>query len=464
MTTERDLSRRGIVAAMAAGATLAPILGPGEAMAAGKPRSSRYGSIIDAAEHGVSPDLTKDQTAALQRAVDLAAERSAPLHLPAGRYLVNGVRLRPGSRLHGAGPATVLAGTDTGPILAATATDALHLSDLCIDGAFVPLGSGNHPGLLALDRCAGFSIERMTIKRSAANGISLVACSGRITHTSVAEARDAAIFSLDADPATGALAISQCRISDCADNGILIWRTASGHDGSRVLDTTIERIGNRSGGSGQYGNGVNVFRAGSVSVSNCFIAHCSYSAIRGNAASNILMSANQIAHISEVALYAEFGFEGALIANNVIEHAATGIAVTNFNEGGRLAVVQGNLVRNLFRREHEPVDKRGDGIAVEADAVVSGNVIEGAPTAGILIGWGPYMRNVAATGNLVREAGIGIAVSTVSGVGRCLLANNMIVSARHGAIRAMDHDKPVSADLTRVPSHAGITLQGNVTT
>ena len=62
--------------------------------------------------------------------------------------------------------------------------------------------------------------------------------------------------------------------------------------------------------------------------------------------------------------------------------------MTNFNDGGRLAVVQGNILRNLFRREQEPEDKRGEGITVEADTSVTGNVIENAPTAGIVIGSG----------------------------------------------------------------------------
>ncbi|HEY8128024.1 MAG TPA: hypothetical protein VIF39_04815, partial [Hyphomicrobium sp.] len=47
--------------------------------------------------------------------------------------------------------------------------------------------------------------------------------------------------------------------------------------------------------------------------------------------------------------------------------------------------------------EQEPEDKRGEGIGVEADAVVVGNTIENAPTVGIQIGWGSYMRDVAAT-------------------------------------------------------------------
>ena len=77
------------------------------------------------------------------------------------------------------------------------------------------------------------------------------------------------------------------------------------------------------------------------------IRHCAYSAVRGNAAANIQIAGNSISDVGEVALYAEFGFEGAVIANNSVDGAAIGVSVTNFNEGGRLAVVQGNIIRNL---------------------------------------------------------------------------------------------------------------------
>ena len=130
-----------------------------------------------------------------------------------------------------------------------------------------------------------------------------------------------------------------------------------------------------------------MFRAGSVLVSGNRIADCAFSAIRSNSGSNCQMIGNSCARLGEVALYAEFAFEGAVIANNLVDKAATGISVTNFNEGGRLAVVQGNLIRNLFIRKD--ADARGIGIAVEADSVVSGNVIEGSPGFGIMIGWGP---------------------------------------------------------------------------
>jgi len=185
--------------------------------------------------------------------------------------------------------------------------------------------------------------------------------------------------------------------------------------------------------------------------------------VRGNTASNIQIIANSCERLGEVALYAEFGFEGALIANNLVDFAATGISVTNFNEGGRLAVIQGNLIGNLFRREHEKEDKRGEGIGVEADAVVIGNTIENAPTVGIQIGWGPFMRDVAATGNVIRHARVGISVTGSSQAGKCLIANNLISDAKDGAIREMQFGAMTGPDLAREPTAtARIQLAGNL--
>src|SRR5437660_427167 len=180
------------------------------------------------------------------------------------------------------------------------------------------------------------------------------------------------------------------------------WRGQSGDDGTIVADNRIAAIANRSGGSGQYGNAINVFRAANVIVRGNRIVNCAFSAVRGNAASNLKVEGNSISDVREVALYAEFGFEGALIANNTVDGAAIGVAVTNFNEGGRLAVVQGNIVRNLLPTRPggtDPGDGAGIGLYVEADSAVTGNVVENAPTAGIVLGFGRYLRDVAATGN-----------------------------------------------------------------
>jgi uncharacterized secreted repeat protein (TIGR03808 family) len=140
--------------------------------------------------------------------------------------------------------------------------------------------------------------------------------------------------------------------------------------------------------------------------------------------------------------------------------------VTNFNEGGRLAVVQGNIVRNLLPRRPagtDPGDVGGVGISVEADSAVTGNVIENAPTAGIMLGFGQYLRDVSVTGNVVRIADIGIAVSVVPGAGTALIANNVIAEARRGAIVGMARSKPVTGDLAKGggEQYANLSISGN---
>src|SRR5690606_9697201 len=150
-------------------------------------------------------------------------------------------------------------------------------------------------------------------------------------------------------------------------------------------------------------------------------------------------------------------------ANNLIDTAATGISVTNFNEGGRLAVIQGNLIRNLFRREHEAEDKRGEGIGVEADAAVIGNTIENAPTVGIQIGWGTFMRDVAATGNVIRQARVGISITGAPEAGKCLIANSLLSNAKDGAIRQMQFGVMMGPVLIREPGgNERIQLAGNM--
>ena len=108
-------------------------------------------------------------------------------------------------------------------------------------------------------------------------------------------------------------------IQDTNDNGIEILRTSIGDDGTLVADNRIEDIKAGPGGSGQYGNAINAFRAGNVIVRGNRIKNCDYSAVRGNSASNIQITGNSISDVREVALYSEFAFEGAVIANNTVD-------------------------------------------------------------------------------------------------------------------------------------------------
>jgi len=300
------------------------------------------------------------------------------------------------------------------------------------------------------------------IKGSGQNGLVCVATSGEVSETTFTDTADAAIHVLD----SAGLVIARNRIDAAGNNGIQVWRSAGGDDGTIVVDNRIDNVANRSGGSGQYGNGINVFRAANVVVRGNRINNCAFSAVRGNAASNLHLEGNSITNAGEVALYVEFGFEGAVVATNSVDRAAIGISITNFNAGGRLAVVQGNIIRNLLSKRPagtDSGDSAGVGIAVEADTAVTGNVVENAPTAGIMLGWGHYLRDVAVTGNVVRKADIGIAVSVVPGAGTALIANNLISQTLRGAIVGMARSQAVTGDLSTdgVGRFAHITLSGN---
>lgn len=378
----------------------------------------------------LQPGTERSQTAAIQTAIDRAAETGAPVVLPPGRFVCGALTLRSGTKLVGAHGATSLIARDPEPLVNCRGVRDIRIEGLRLDG-----------------------------QSFAESLVRLEGCEGTVSDCRIDGARGSGIFCLDGTR----VLIAFNRIENCANNGIQVWRSAPGSDGARIVSNVVTGIAAQGGGSGQNGNGINVFRAGDVLVSGNSISQCTYSAVRGNAASKLQVINNNCRELGEVAIYAEFGFEGAIIAQNVIDRAATGIAVTNFNEGGRLAIVQGNLVRRLKRRKHEPVDKRGDGIAVEADTVVSGNVIEEAEATGLSIGWGPYMRQVIATANIIRSCDVGIGVTADERAGACLVNGNMISGAKRGAIRRFDHDRLIGSELVLQETVTGrVRLSGNM--
>ena len=116
----------------------------------------------------------------------------------------------------------------------------------------------------------------------------------------------------------------------------------------------------------------------------------------------------------------------------------------------------------VVQRQRTPVRGFGIGIAVEADTAVSGNVIENAPLFGLNLGWGPYLRNVVATGNVIRKAGAGIAVSVVEGVGTALITDNIIDGVERHAIVGHRWVDIVTGDLAvEKPDLPGLTVERN---
>jgi uncharacterized secreted repeat protein (TIGR03808 family) len=399
----------------------------------------------DVTYYGVRPGSLDDQTKLLQRAIDDAARMGAPLALPPGVYRTGLLHLQNRTKLIGARGATRFVFNGGASMFSGEGTDHVELTGITIDGGEIPL-----PTRRGLVHCLGGRDIRVTdceISGSGGNGIWFENVSGEISGNIIAKTAVTAVISFDA----AGLQVSRNTILGTSDNGIEILRTSIGDDGTLITDNRIEDIKAGPGGSGQYGNAINVFRAGNVIVRGNRIRDCDYSAVRGNSASNIQITGNSVSNVREVALYSEFSFEGAVIANNTVDGAALGVSVCNFNEGGRLAVVQGNIIRNLLPKRPigtAPDDDAGVGIYVEADTSVTGNVIENAPSFGIVAGWGKYLRDVAISGNVIRNAFVGIGVSVLPGAGTALVNNNVISETPRGAVVGLDHARPITPDLS----------------
>jgi uncharacterized secreted repeat protein (TIGR03808 family) len=449
------LDRRRLFAALAgaagAGATT-------RALARGETDSAPR-SRIDAAAFGLRPNATDDQSRTLQRAINRAAAEGTVLQLRAGTYLAGGLQLPPNAAIAGVAGATRIVRLGGPSMLMSTGSDHVSLSGLTLDGANIPLPERR--GLLHLTQGRALRISNCEVINAGRNGIALEAMDGEVAGNTVSAA-DIAIFSIDAR----GLRITGNTVRGAGNGGILVWRNTPGDDGTLVTDNRIDSIANKLGGSGQWGNAVNVFRANNVIVRGNRISNAAFSAVRGNSASNLQIVGNTCSAIGEVALYAEFAFEGAMIANNIVDGACVGVSVTNFNNGGRLAVVQGNLIRNLTTRRPagtDPNDEAGVGIGIEAETTVTGNVIENAPKIGIAAGYGPYLRNVSISANVVRSADYGVAVSVAPGAGTAVIANNMISDARLAAIVGMEWKKSVTGDLSigGAEHYAQLSVVGN---
>ncbi len=448
------MNRRQLLAATAAMGALVPAA----ALAQGGSAAAPVLGALDAGALGLRPGAAEDQGPILQAALETASAADAALFIPPGRYVVSGVTLPDRARLFGVAGASRLVYAGGDHMLVAYGSSIVRLADLVIDGADAGLGEWV-PGIVHLNDAADIEIVGCEFVDSAKSGIALDGCGGRITGNRILRASDAGIRAIGS---TG-LSVTDNLVADCGNAGILVYRWEAGEDGSIVSGNRVERIAAVDGGTGQNGNGINVFRAHNVIVSGNRIADCAFTAIRANSADNVQIIGNNCIRMGEVGIYSEFAFEAALIEGNIVDGAATGISVANFLDGGRMAVVSGNIVRNLTGDGPYTADPPGFGvgIAIEADVALTGNVIDGAPLYGVLLGWGPYLRDIAATGNVIRRAPIGFAVTVVDGGGPALIANNLISGASDGAVVGFRWAERTTRDLAVDNPFVQLTISGN---
>ena len=392
-----------------------------------------------------------EQTQAVQNAIDAATRNGGVVELSAGTFRVGRLIISGDLTLRGIPGRTVLRSVAGGRILDVVGSGHVNLEGISFQtkGLKDDLVRAEEVAHLVVDGCA-FS--------GGGNGLHLIRCGGRITGNQFKFHQAGGLLSEDAV----GLEVTSNTLSDIGNNGIQVWRSEKGEDGTLITNNRISRIAAEDGGDGPFGNGINIFRAGNVIVSNNRVTDCAFSGIRNNAGSNILITGNSISRTREVALYVEFAFQGAVVSNNVIEQVAHGISITNFDVDGRLAVCEGNIIRRIKGVNATGVSL-GGGISAEADTVISNNIIEEADEYGIGLGYGSRTKNLTVTGNTILKCRRGVVFSAI-GDGPFLVTDNIIDQAKSGALVGMEYEKVVTDDLAlpgaKLPK--SLTFTGNV--
>lgn len=389
--------------------------------------AARAQSVLDATTLGLVEGSDADQSDILQHALGRAADSGQVLRLPRGTIYAQGLDLPGNLIVEGVPGSTTIASISGGTIGSIHEHNALVLRDIIFAGRGTAEGT---QGLLSLEYADNITLERCAFRGAPGIAVSIVDAAATIRDCEFDDIGDAAIHAMD----SRGLLISGNRIDGCGNAGIRIWRGESGPDGSIISANRIANIDWRGGGNGQNGNGINVYKADEVIIADNHIADCAFTAIRLNATNNSQVSGNTCLRSGEVAIFSEFEFSGSVIANNIIDGAATGISITNLDSGGQLAVCQGNIVRNIAPASAVNPDTIPIGIFAEAETAITGNTVQGVPGVAIAAGYGTFLRNVLIAGNVISESDIGIGVSVVDGAGRVHIGGNAITARQHAVV------------------------------
>jgi len=391
-----------------------------------------------------------------------AARRGGAVKLRPGVTQIRSLELPPGATLVG-GPASTLRLVGPGPLLHARGGRSITIENVVLEGEGGSLERDR--GLLEFEDIPELSLRGCAIRNSKAHGISLRRCGGVFAQNRVERARHAGYKSVDGL----GMEVEGNRFGDCGDNGVLVWTSAEGaYEGSRLRNNLIEDIHNFSGGDGPYGNGIGVYRAGSVRVENNRIRRCAYSAVRCAGAHDALVEGNDCQGLGERAMYAEFGAKRVSFRNNRIDDAGAGIGIANSDRGTDFGVATGNVITGL-RPKHPDVEFGPkmfwlSGVEGEKNCEISGNRIIGPAWIGVALGG--WRQNVRVEDNFIQDADYGIVFATGPDVGSGVIAGNRIFGSRKAAISAFAGPEPVGGDLLAPGGggrHPRLVVSGNQT-
>ncbi len=415
----------------------------------------------------------------LGAAINAAITSGKPLFLAPGTYEVGNIPVGgPFSMYATPGTVTLKMATGSSFILYVGAFGEVNLSGLIFDGAnraFVDDGNIATEALVVAKRDqASNSLLRVTdctFQNSKGPGLACYAVGLDLTGSRFLSS-ESAVLSQDGEN----VRICGNRIDQMASGGISISRSTIGYDGAIITENRIGSIGASDPAStGWQGNGISIYRASHVVVRDNIIRNCAFSGVRANVAPAVSISGNIVTGSGETAIYVESAGETttmheATIVGNTVDDAGTGISIANYDKGGRLTVCTGNLLRNVTKKtvaagQATQYLTSGIGIVVEADAAVTGNVIEQVAAIGVMLGTNGFTRDLLCNDNLIRATPIGIGFSKESGAGKVFIASNMVSgftnTAAYGAIVPVSYS---GSGYARVAGAADLGQQDTSTT
>ena len=186
-------------------------------------------------DFGVEPNVDRDQTDALQKAIDELSRAGQAIILPGGRYVTGPLKLPKICALAGTPHMTVLRAKGEDTVLSGARITALHLSGIAFERA-----ETSKTGTAAIDVSgAALHIAHCGFRGRAGIGMRLENCSGTVEAVDIENALATGIWASEA----AGLTISGCRISKCQGSGIAISGTGGQVQGFGVTQNQIAECG-----------------------------------------------------------------------------------------------------------------------------------------------------------------------------------------------------------------------------
>ena len=413
---------------------------------------------------------TTDDTTAIQNAINDAQTQGKVVFFPAGTYAVDGLSVTGAVFLEGVAGKCVLRPFGTpSTLLHVDGATRCSIFGLIFDGrdsngARIQLGT---PSLVRVTQSNHVHLDTCAVRYSYEEGVrwedntdgSISRCHFNQNATTAIRSENSLHVRIEGNAIRNGGTVPRVSSGAKEGNGIRIWHDVQEHDGAMVLDNHIwdmfvEDPNSQLGtGCGSSGNGISIYRADNVIASGNRIHDCAYSALRSNRAAGTQFIGNSCRNLGETAIWVEAtgstdvndGF-GAVVSDNIVDTAVRGISLTNFNNDGRLVTCQGNVLRNLGSGAYHPIATGcssgycASALKVEAQSVVSGNVIETSTTLGISVGKGSFLSEVIVSNNIIRglagamDYGIAVSDQFTGGASGMVVLGNVISGASLGGL------------------------------